>query len=154
GRHGIGDLGSEAYAFVEFLAATGQRWWQILPVGPTGYGNSPYQSPSSFAGNPLLIDLDGLVARAWLAREACPGEPSGVGDRVDFDAVAVLKSAALRRSFDRFKANGDTAQLDEFIAANRIWLDDYVFYQALKDAHGGLPWTKWEPELAARELSA
>ena len=62
GRHGIGDLGPEAHAFVDFLASTGQRWWQILPLGPTGYGNSPYQSPSSFAGNPLLIDLDDLVS--------------------------------------------------------------------------------------------
>ena len=66
GRHGIGDLGPEAHAFVEFLAATGQRWWQVLPLGPTGYGNSPYQSHSSFAGNSLLIDIDDLVARGWL----------------------------------------------------------------------------------------
>jgi len=69
-RHGIGDLGPEAHAFVEFLAATGQRWWQFLPLGPTGYGNSPYQSHSSFAGNSLLIDMDDLVTRGWLPPEA------------------------------------------------------------------------------------
>ena len=72
GRHGIGDLGREAYAFVDFLASTGQRWWQMLPVGPTGYGNSPYQSHSSFAGNPLLVDLDDLVRRGWLPAERVP----------------------------------------------------------------------------------
>ena len=80
GRHGIGDLGAEAHAFVDFLAATGQRWWQILPLGPTGYGNSPYQSHSSFAGNPLLIDLrrSGRDADGWLQRRACttPACPS------------------------------------------------------------------------------
>ena len=91
GRHGIGDLGAEAHAFVDFLAATGQRWWQILPLGPTGYGNSPYQSTSSFAGNPLLIDVDNLVERGWLAREACLHDPRLPVDHVDFDAVAVLK---------------------------------------------------------------
>ena len=91
GRHGIGDLGAEAHAFVDFLAATGQRWWQILPLGPTGYGNSPYQSHSSFAGNPLLIDLDDLVERGWLAPEACLHDPGLPVDHVDFDAVAVLK---------------------------------------------------------------
>ena len=76
GRHGIGDLGPEAHAFVDFLAATGQRWWQILPLGPTGYGNSPYQSTSSFAGNPLLIDVDNLVERGWLAPESCLRRPA------------------------------------------------------------------------------
>src|ERR1700677_3477818 len=88
GRHGIGDLGPEAHAFIDFLASTGQRWWQILPLGPTGYGNSPYQSLSSFAGNPLLVDLDGLVKRGWLDETACPDDPGLPVDSVDFDAVA------------------------------------------------------------------
>src|SRR5271169_1002486 len=83
GRHGIGDLGPEAHAFVDFLAGTGQRWWQFLPLGPTGYGNSPYQSHSSFAGNSLLIDVDDLVERGWLAHEACLVDPLLSEDKVD-----------------------------------------------------------------------
>jgi 4-alpha-glucanotransferase len=154
GRHGIGDLGSEAHAFVDFLASTGQRWWQMLPLGPTGYGNSPYQSHSSFAGNILLIDLDMLVERGWLAAEECCSDAAMPVDSVNFDAVATLKDAALRQAFDRFQAKGDRGQLDEFVATNRSWLNDYAFYQALKDAHGGLPWFEWEPELAARKPSA
>ena len=140
GRHGIGDLGPEAHAFVDFLAATGQRWWQMLPLGPTGFGNSPYQSHSSFAGNPLLIDLDDLVKRGWLAAEACLDDPLLPDDHVDFDAVAVLKEGALRLAYEGFKTKGDDPHFEEFVAANRVWLDDYVLYQALKDVHGGLPW--------------
>src|SRR5271156_3484142 len=96
GPHGIGDLGPEAHAFVDFLASTGQRWWQMLPLGPTGYGNSPYQSPSSFAGNPLLIDLDDLVARGWLAAGSLPEGASFPEDKVDFDAVGAFKEEQLR----------------------------------------------------------
>src|SRR5271165_400830 len=103
GRHGIGDLGPEAHAFVDFLASTGQRWWQMLPLGPTGYGNSPYQSHSSFAGNALLIDVADLVKRGWLDAKACPDEPGLSADLVDFDAVAVWKERRLRLAFEQFK---------------------------------------------------
>jgi len=154
GRHGIGDLGSEAHAFIDFLASTGQRWWQMLPLGPTGYGNSPYQSLSSFAGNPLLIDLDGLVKRGWLDEKACPDDPGLPVDSVDFDAVAVLKEGSLRLAFEQFKTRANDPDFQEFLTANGAWLDDYVFYQALKDNHGGLPWYEWEPELVARDPSA
>jgi 4-alpha-glucanotransferase len=154
GRHGIGDLGAEAHAFVDFLGATGQRYWQMLPVGPTGYGNSPYQSHSSFAGNPLLIDLGTLAERGWLTPEVCRDHPRLPVDRVDFDAVAAHKHGVLRLAFEGYQRQGKDAQLDDFKNANRAWLDDYVFYQALKDAHGGLPWFQWEPELVARDPSA
>jgi 4-alpha-glucanotransferase len=154
GRHGIGDLGAEAHAFIDFLASTGQRWWQMLPLGPTGYGNSPYQSLSSFAGNPLLIDLHGLVKKGWLDEMACPDDPGLPDDSVDFDAVAVLKHRALRLAFEQFQARANDPHFEEFLAANGAWLDDYVFYQALKDNHGGLPWCEWEPELVARDPSA
>ena len=140
GRHGIGDLGAEAHAFVDFLAATGQRWWQILPLGPTGYGNSPYQSTSSFAGNPLLIDVDDLARRGWLAPEAILHDARLPIDHVDFDAVTVLKEGSLRLAYEGFKAKGDDPKFEEFIAANSGWLDDFVFYQALKDVHAGHPW--------------
>jgi 4-alpha-glucanotransferase len=154
GRHGIGDLGREAYAFVEFLASTGQRWWQMLPVGPTGYGNSPYQSHSSFAGNPLLVDLDDLVRRGWLPANECPDETGLTVDQVDFDAVSDVKGNALRRACARFKATGAAPEFEAFKAANRAWLDDYVFYHAVKDAHGGLPWSEWERDLVVRQPRA
>jgi 4-alpha-glucanotransferase len=153
GGHGIGDLGAEAHAFVEFLGATGQRYWQMLPVGPTGYGNSPYQSHSSFAGNALLVDLNFLVDREWLAPEACRDDPLLPVDRVDFDAVAAHKDIVLRAAFEGWKSKGPDRRLEEFKTANHFWLDDYVLYQALKDSHGGLPWFRWETELVARDPS-
>jgi 4-alpha-glucanotransferase len=154
GRYGIGDLGPEAYAFLDFLADSGQTWWQMLPLGPVGYGGSPYQSPSSFAGNPLLISLDRLAERGWLdARElaAIPDLPAG---RADFDAAGELKWEWLRRAFRGFAAAGDDPDFEAFRREHRAWLDDYVFFQALRDAHGGQPWYEWEPELVARELEA
>src|SRR6478609_1511184 len=100
GRFGIGDLGPEAYRFVDFLAETGQRWWQVLPLGPTGGMNSPYQSHSSFAGNPLLISPEGLVERGWLAPGDLQGRPRFPADRVDFVAVAKFKEDLIRRAFE------------------------------------------------------
>ena len=154
GRHGIGDLGTEAHAFVDFLAATGQRWWQILPLGPTGYGNSPYQSTSSFAGNSLLIDVDDLARRGWLAHQAILHDPRLPIDYVDFDAVTVLKEGSLRLAYEGFRAKGFDPKFEEFITANTSWLDDFVFYQALKDVHAGHPWYEWEPELVERAPAA
>jgi 4-alpha-glucanotransferase len=154
GRHGIGDLGAEAHAFVNFLAETGQRWWQMLPLGPTGYGDSPYQSHSSFAGNPLLINLDNLVERGWLSPEGSPAQAISPLHHADFETAARIKDSALRLAFDKFKTEGDLAHLEEFTADNRVWLDDYVFYQALKEGHGRLPWFEWEPELVVRDPSA
>ena len=153
-RHGIGDLGQEAHAFIQFLAESGQRWWQMLPVGPTGYGNSPYQSHSSFAGNKLLIDLDDLLAKGWLAPGTFEDEPRFPEDQVDFDAVGAFKERVLRLAHDGWKKQGDDPRYHEFVAANEVWLDDYVLYQALKDAHSGLPWYQWEHELVIREPAA
>src|SRR5437588_4319976 len=99
GRYGIGDLGPEAHAFVDFLAETGQRWWQILPLGPTGYGNSPYQSHSSFAGNPFLISPEGQVADGWLTPDDWRDYATLPDHRVDYDAAAEAKEALLRRTF-------------------------------------------------------
>ena len=154
GRYGIGDLGAEAYAFVDFLAETGQTWWQILPLGPTGYGHSPYQSPSSFAGSPLLINPDRLVERGWLDAREIVEDPRLPADHVDFDAVTELKGHLLHRAFERFAASQHDSAFEAFRDTNRGWLDDYVFYQALRDAHDGRPWYEWEPELVAREPAA
>jgi 4-alpha-glucanotransferase len=153
-RYGIGDLGPEAHAFVDVLARTGQTWWQILPLGPVGYGGSPYQSPSSFAGNPLLISLDRLADRGWLDAAELAGVPALPVDRVDFDAVAELKWEWLRRAYQGFRAAGADAAFDAFCERHRSWLDDYVYFQALRDAHGGKPWYEWEHELVARHPEA
>ena len=139
GRHGVGDLGAEAYAFAEFLGETGQRWWQMLPLGPTGYGNSPYQSHSSFAGNPLLIDLEDLERRGWLPHGWSEAEPRFSDDQVEFDAVGELKGRSLRLAHEGWKKQGADHRYDEFVAANRVWLEDYALYQALKTRTGAGP---------------
>jgi 4-alpha-glucanotransferase len=101
-KYGIGDLGPQAYRFVDFLSQTGQLWWQVLPLGPTGGMNSPYQSHSSFAGNPLLISPDALIEQGWLNKADLPARPDFPRERVDFVAVRQFKSACLNRAFERF----------------------------------------------------
>ncbi|HEX9117984.1 MAG TPA: 4-alpha-glucanotransferase [Anaerolineae bacterium] len=157
GRFGIGDLGDASYRFIDFLAETGQQLWQIMPLGPTGYGDSPYQALSAFAGNPLLISLDRLVAEhclAWWDLEASPAFPS---DTVDYGPVIAFKSRLLRLSFQNFQAtaaDAEHAALAEFAAANNDWLDDYALFAALKEAHGGAHWRAWGPELVTRRPEA
>ena len=138
GPCGIGDLGAEAYRFLDFLSETRMRYWQMLPLGPTGYGESPYQCLSAFAGNPLLIEVPG-----------CAGEFPA--DHVDFAAVMPHKLAALRTAVDA--APADDA-LRAFCAAEAWWLDDFALFMALKEAHGGVAWTDWAPPLARRDRAA
>src|SRR6266540_494247 len=157
GRWGIGDLGDAAYAFVDFLTAAGQQLWQVMPLGPTGYGDSPYQGFSAFAGNPLLISLDNLLAEGLLADEDLFGAPSFPDAMVDYGAVIPFKDALLRRSFERFMAAAAPEQRDafaDFRARNHAWLDDYALFAALKQAHGGANWNTWPPETAARQPEA
>jgi 4-alpha-glucanotransferase len=160
GPWGIGDLGPAAYQFVDFLAAAGQSLWQILPLGPTGYGDSPYQCFSAVAGNPLLVSLDVLVSHGLLAhdelRAALP--PHGFSpDSVDYGAVLAFKLPLLQQAFARLKAGAApqlAAAFRGFRAANVAWLDDYALFMALKDAHGGAAWHSWEPALRSREPAA
>ncbi len=149
GRFGIGDLGPEAYRFVDFLAAAGQRIWQVLPLGPTGYGDSPYQLFSAFAGNPLLIGLDQLIEDGFLT-------PHFPEDAVDYGKVIRFKMPLLRAAYERFKESGKPdADFEDFRSANEAWLPDYALFMALKEAHGGeAVWSRWEPEIAAREPAA
>ena len=151
GRHGIGDLGRHAHEFVEFLAATGQRWWQMLPLGPTGYGNSPYQSPSSFAGNPSA-DRPGRPGGSRVAggRFLAGGAVIPRGQS-RFRRRGGFKEEQLRLAHEDGTGSATTSGSSEFVAANHVWLDDYALYHALKDSHGGLPWYQWEPELVVRE---
>jgi len=141
GRYGIGDLGAEAYQFADWLAAAGMRIWQVLPLGPAGYGQSPYQLFSAFAGNPLLLSLDRLLP---------PGELENVPrfseESVEFEEVVPWKIAALHRAFDRFHPDPD---FDSFCTNHAAWLDDFAQFMALKDANGGVHWRAWDPKLEA-----
>ncbi len=157
GPYGIGDLGPSAYQFVDFLAAAAQTYWQILPLGPVGAGNSPYQCYSAFAGNPLLISPRLLVDEGLLPDDALDGAPSFPVDHVDYEAVAVYKQRLLAEAHAHYRLRGTPAlrrAMDDFVAAHRAWLEPFALYMALKDAHEGRPWTEWEPDIAAREPEA
>ena len=157
GPHGIGDLGEAAYRFVDWLAIGGQRLWQLMPLGPTGYGDSPYAAPSAFAGNPLLISLDRFVAEGLLE----PGDLQGLPElhqwEVEYGPVIDLKFPLLRRAFDRFRVGAAADQRSEFDGFRREqagWLDDFALFQALKDEHGGQPWTTWTEPIRLRRPEA
>ena len=157
GPYGIGEIGPEAVRFADFLQATGQHLWQILPLGPTSYGDSPYQSPSTFAGNPLWISFDGLVQDKLLAKAQLKHFPTFPADRVDFGPVIAARFAVLKKvcaTFDEKASPEMQAEFAHFCAHNAEWLDDYALFSALKDAHGGVPWTQWEPELGRRDPAA
>jgi len=157
GRMGIGDLGEAAYRFVDFLTASRQQLWQIMPLGPTSYGDSPYQALSAFAGNPLLISLERLVDERCLAHWDFDGMPAFPEHAVDFGQVIEFKQRLLRLSFENFKANASDeqkAQLATFDAANHGWLDDYALFAALKEQHGGAPWQAWPRDIATRQADA
>jgi 4-alpha-glucanotransferase len=140
GRYGIGDLGPEAFRFADWLAAAGQRVWQVLPLGPVGYGESPYQLFSAFAGNPSLISLDALVERGWLDAADLAAAPEFPPDRVEFERVIPWKEALLWKAFERFH----DPELDQFLTEHAAWLPGYARFMALKAAHGGRMWTEWD----------
>src|SRR5262245_56034055 len=156
-RGGIGDLGASAYTFVDFLVAAGQQLWQVMPLGPTGYGDSPYQGFSAFAGNPLLISLEELRAEGLLTdADLADARPFPAGT-VDYGAVIPFKLHMLRRSFERFSADATAGQRQEFAnfgARTHSWLNDYTLFAALKQANGGASWSTWEPAIRRREPDA
>jgi 4-alpha-glucanotransferase len=154
GPHGIGDLGSAARAFVDFLVRSGQTLWQVLPLGPTGYGDSPYQCFSAFAGNPLLISLETLVEDGLLLAEDLQDAPAFPDDHVDFGAVIPWRNALLARAAERF-ADGADADLgqdfDAFCAAQASWLDDYALFMALKEENALATWSTWPKDVVRRD---
>jgi 4-alpha-glucanotransferase len=157
GSFGVGDLGPQAYAFADFLSASGQGLWQMLPLGPTGYGDSPYACYSAFAGNTLLISPDRLVADGLLRTEDLVGVPESADGPVDFDAVRRFKELILRDAFTAFERESDPdlhAAFEEFCRRNTGWLEDYALFRALKDAHGGVAWNEWGAALVRRESDA
>ncbi len=148
GRHGIGELGTAARSFVDWLASAGVTWWQMLPIGPAGLGNSPYAALSAFAGNPFLIDLDELAAAGLLREDEAQPPPGLKRERVAFALVARYKHAALRKAFDRFTARGGLAgrAFAAFCTRERAWLEDHARYMALRRAQRGQPWPTWPVE--------
>ena len=157
GRYGIGDLGDAAYEFVDFLAAAGQSYWQVLPLSPTGYGDSPYQSLSAFAGNPMLISPQKLVEAGHLSPADLEDVPTFPDDKVDFGPIVHHRTSLLRRAFSAFRAQAPAEQRDafaRFCQEQAAWLDDFALFMALKEAHDLRPWQEWEPEIAARQPEA
>jgi len=156
GAYGIGELGAEAHAFADFLHDAGQRIWQVLPLGPTGYGDSPYQCFSAFAGNPLLISMDELVERGYLERADLAERPAFAENIVDFGAVIAWKLPLLRKAFESFRrgSGAELQRFDDFCARHATWLEEFALFMALKDEHNLVSWTEWEPELALRDPAA
>jgi len=157
GSFGIGDFGREAEDFLHWCKAAGQRLWQILPLGPTGLGNSPYGALSSFAGNPFLISPQRLFEEGLLTAADLAAPANGSSGQVDFEAVSRFKETILRRAFARFAGGGGNASragFTEFRERNRSWLDDWAGYAALKAKFGGREWSTWGAELARREKAA
>ncbi len=156
GPHGIGTLGQHAHAFVEFLHEAGQSIWQVLPLGPTGYGDSPYACFSTFAGNPLLIDLEDLQADGLIEKGELDRAPQSC-ERVDFGAVFSHKTPLLAQAAKRFliKASGERkAAFEAFCNAQAWWLEDYALFTAIKKAHQGRPINEWDPQLKKRAPGA
>ena len=157
GRYGVGSFNEAAYDWVNFLETTRQTLWQVLPLGPTGYGDSPYQSFSSFAGNPYLISLEEMVAEGLLEQRVLDSAPDLPWHAVDYGALYHWKLPVLRDAAARFADSGSPelhAEFDAFTAAEADWLDDFALYMALKDHHGGAPWSQWEMPLRSRQPQA
>jgi 4-alpha-glucanotransferase len=156
GPYGIGDLGPLAYGWVDALARARQKWWQVLPLGPTGYGDSPYQSPSAFAGNtnllsPELLVREGLIEQNELAGARFPE------DRVDYEAVTRFKNQLLAKTWQNYQSGRSghlRAPFDDFCHRQSSWLEPFALFSALSDAHAGLSWQEWPIELVRREPAA
>jgi 4-alpha-glucanotransferase len=157
GRFGIGDFGPSAYEFADFLFAAGQKLWQVLPLNPTGYGDSPYQCFSAFAGNPMLISLERLRDQGLLTASDLAHAPQFPEAVVDFGPVIEFRMATLRRAAQVFFADAtraDRAAFDRFCESASAWLDDYALFMACKDAHHGTMWTEWDAQIRKRDPQA
>lgn len=147
-NYGIGCFSREAYEFVDQLKAGGQKNWQILPLGPTGYGDSPYQSFSTFAGNPYFIDLETLIEEGLLTKQEC--DTCDFGDNaefIDYEKIYFSRFKILRKAFERFVPGED---FETFTEENKAWLEDYALYMAIKNSLGGISWSQWPAELKRR----
>ena len=149
GGHGLGDLGPSAYEFADFLSESKQSLWQMLPLGPTGYGDSPYQCFSAFAGNPMLLDMGAFVEAGLLARSDLTGSPPA-STSVDFPAVQRFKWTLIERAAQNFNGH-EPEEYARFCGRESYWLDDFALFMALKDIHGGIAFWRWDRDLAMRD---
>ena len=153
-KYGIGTFSKEAYEFVDFLALAGQSYWQILPLGPTGYGDSPYQSFSTFAGNPYYIDLEELIEEGYLTEKDCSACDWGDQEAyVDYEKIYLSRFKVLYKAFENsnIKVN---SEFNNFTEKNKEWLDDYALYMAIKDSLNGISWAEWDDEIKMRNPKA
>lgn len=152
-KYGIGCFSKEAYEFIDGLKKAHQSYWQILPLGPTSYGDSPYQSFSTFAGNPYFIDLEELVDEGLLSREECDECDFGDNEKyVDYKKIYESRFGILWQAFENFDKN--TKEYVEFVEQNSFWLEDYSLYMAVKDSYEGLMWTQWDEDIKLRDREA
>ncbi|MGN0364279.1 MAG: 4-alpha-glucanotransferase [Bilifractor sp.] len=155
-RYGIGGFSDEAFAFVDQLEKAGQSWWQVLPLGPTGYGDSPYQSFSTFAGNPYYISLDKLREEGLLTSEECEEADCGQNpEYVDYEKIYFSRFLVLKKAYQRFSvANDQRTEFEQFCEASQDWLDDYALYMAIKNSQDGKAWSLWPEGLRDRDPDA
>ena len=156
GRYGIGDLGPQAYHFVDWLVSTGCKLWQVLPLGPTGYGDSPYQCFSAFAGNPYLISFDALIEDELLIEKDFADMPIFNASRVDFGVLIPWKLDLLQKAFSHLPSTPESYRKEfiRFCKDNASWLDDYALFMSLKEANGGGAWSDWDESLRKRKQTA
>lgn len=148
-KYGIGTLSESAYNFIDFLYISGQKLWQILPLGPTGYGDSPYQSYSTFAGNPYFIDLDEFVENGWLTEKECLAYDVGNPEYVEYEKIYQSRFELLKKAY--IKSNIETDEsYQEFIKEQKSWLSDYALFMALKDEFHGVSWQEWDEPIKVR----
>ena len=153
-KYGIGTFSKQAYEFIDFLEKAGQTYWQILPLGPTGYGDSPYQSFSTFAGNPYYIDLVTLTEEGLLTKEDCDSYDFGDNaEYIDYEKVYLSRFKALRTAFENSHIENDS-KFQEFVRENGYWLDDYALYMAVKNSFGGVSWAEWDEDIKLRKNEA
>ena len=156
-KYGIGTFSRQAYEFVDMLEQAGQTYWQILPLGPTGYGDSPYQSFSTFAGNPYYIDLETLIEERYLTKKDCDSYDFGDNDEyIDYEKIYFSRFKVLRTAFN--KAKSDNLEADkayqDFVGENAYWLDDYALYMAVKNSFDGVSFIEWDEDIRLRKKEA
>ncbi|MCM1534823.1 MAG: 4-alpha-glucanotransferase [Clostridium sp.] len=155
--YGIGTFGKASYEFVDFLEKAGQKLWQILPLGPTGYGDSPYQSFSTFAGNPYYIDLELLIGKGYLTKEECDSYDFGADEHdIDYEKIYLSRFPVLKQAFKRAGEKGLFTKPDyrAFVEKNSFWLEDYALYMAVKNAFGGVCFLEWDEDIRLRKKKA
>lgn len=156
-RYGMGTLGREGYRFVDFLEKSGNKLWQILPLGPTGYGDSPYQSFSTFAGNPYYIDLELLIEEGYLTKEECDACDFGSDEHyIDYEKIYFSRFGILKKAWKRAGKRDVEGRADyrEFKRQNDFWLADYALYMAIKDSFGGICFLEWDEDIRLRREKA